>query len=291
LTPVDQGILLVDKPVGPTSHDVVGLVRRLAHIRKVGHTGTLDPLASGLLILCIGRATRLAEYLAGRPKSYAAIVHLGQETSTYDKEGRVVAERPVSAGKSDVIAALAAFRGEIEQVPPMYSAVKVEGQPLYRYARQGRQIDRPARTVTIYELELSSWQPPLLEIALTCSSGTYVRSIAHELGQALGCGGHLADLRRVAVGDLVIDRAVPLGALRVDNWRDYLEPADLAVSHLARIQVSEDDARRLLDGQMVPRSSDQPATELVRAYDPSGVFVGLLSSAGDRWQARKIFYR
>jgi tRNA pseudouridine55 synthase len=291
LTEVGQGVLLVDKPVGPTSHDIVGQIRRLTNIRRVGHTGTLDPLASGLLILCIGRATRLAEYLAGRPKSYEATVRLGQETSTYDREGHVVAERAIRAKKGDLVAGLAAFRGQIEQVPPMYSAVKVRGQPLYRHARQGRQLDRPTRQVTIFEIELVSWQPPLLGITVTCSSGTYVRSIAHDLGQVLGCGGHLAALRRVAVGELGVDRAVPSGALREDNWRDYLEPTDLAVSHLARVQVSEDDARRLLDGQLVPKRSAQPITELVRAYDSAGVFVGVLAPAGDMWQARKIFYR
>lgn len=286
-----EGILLVDKPAGPTSHDIVARVRRLSGVRRVGHTGTLDPLATGLLAICVGRATRLAEYLSGQSKSYEASVRLGQETTTYDAEGEIVAERQVSVSEEELAAALDAFRGVITQLPPLYSAVKVDGKPLYRLAREGVEVERPARTVTIFELDLIGWLPPLLELRIVCSSGTYVRSLAHDLGRVLECGGHVQALRRTAVGSFEVEEAVSLETLSQEDLQDHLLPAEAAVRHLPRLSLSVEDALDLYHGREIARQADQPEASLVCAYDSEGQFVGLVKSAGELWRPHKIFYR
>jgi tRNA pseudouridine55 synthase len=286
-----EGILLVDKPSGPTSHDVVATVRRLSGIRRVGHTGTLDPLATGLLAICIGRATRLAEYLSGQRKSYQATVRLGQDTTTYDAEGEIVAERQVTVSEEEIAAALEMFRGEISQLPPLYSAVKVDGRPMYRHAREGVEVERPARAVTIYEIELVRWRTPLLEVRIVCSSGMYVRSLAYDLGRVLDCGGHVKVLRRTAIGSFAVDEAVSLEALDKEQLLKQMLPAEAAVRHLPRLALSGDDALELYYGRAIARSADQPEASLASAFDDAGQFVGLVKSAGEYWQPHKIFYR
>jgi tRNA pseudouridine55 synthase len=284
-----SGILNLDKDPGMTSHDVVNRVRRLSGIRRVGHAGTLDPLATGVLLVCLGPATRLVEYLVGQPKQYRATIRLGQETNTYDADGEVVAERPVDVTRPEVTAALARFGGEIEQTPPMFSALKQAGQPLYKLARRGIDVARPARRVTLYEIELLAWQPPNVEIHVTCSAGTYIRSLAHDLGQALGCGGHITALRRTAVGDFTVDEAVSLADLDAWRLRQALLPADLAASHLARLELTEAEARAARQGQRLPRDAGSSEEGLVRAYDADGRFLGLLRAEGNSWQPHKIF--
>ncbi|MFW5942793.1 MAG: tRNA pseudouridine(55) synthase TruB, partial [Chloroflexota bacterium] len=195
-----EGLLNVDKPLHLTSHDVVARVRRLCDTRRVGHAGTLDPLASGVLVLAVGRATRLLEYVVGQPKEYQARVRLGQETNTYDGEGEITAQRPVPVTRADVEQALQQFRGDIAQIPPMYSALKKGGKRLYELARQGKEVEREARRVTIYDLEILTWDRPVLTVRVRCSTGTYIRSLAHDLGQALGTGAYLSGLRRTAIG-------------------------------------------------------------------------------------------
>lgn len=286
-----DGLLNIDKPPGITSHDAVDKVRWLSQQRRVGHTGTLDPLASGVLIICLGRATRLAEYVVGLPKTYLATIRLGQVTTTYDTEGQIVEDRPVGVSQEQLVAALGSFEGKISQVPPMYSAVKKAGRPLYERARQGEIVERPARTVTIYRLELISWALPLLTVRVVCSTGTYIRSLAHDLGQSLGTGGHLSELRRTAVGHFDVEDAVPLAQLSRDNWLPHLQPPDTAVQHLPKITVSLEEARQLLQGQRVERRPDQAEAPLVRAYDPQGCFVGLLTIETEQWQARKIMWQ
>ena len=286
-----EGVLVIDKPAGLTSHDVVRHLRKIAGIRRIGHTGTLDPLATGLLIICLGRATRLAEYVMGLSKTYKAMVRLGQTTDTFDTEGTIVAEKPVSVNDSQLAAALEQFRGVISQVPPMYSAVKVDGQPLYRYARQGKEIQRNPRPVTIHELKLLSWNTPLVELLINCSSGTYVRVIAHDLGQSLGCGAHLAALRRISIGKFAIEDAIPLSELNEDNLQNYLQPIDTAVQHLPSLIITNDEALKLHLGQRLVIQGTKPADFLVRAYDKAGHFVGLLSAEDGDWQPRKIFYQ
>ena len=284
------GVLCVDKPLGITSHDVVNRVRRLAGLRRVGHAGTLDPLATGVMLLCLGRSTRLVEYLVGHDKLYETTVRLGQTTTTYDAEGEIVAERPFThLSLSQIQDALESFRGDIQQQPPLYSAIKQGGQPLYKLARQGKtDVERPFRPVIIRELTLLGWEPPLLSLRIGCSSGTYIRSLGHDLGEALGCGGHLTGLRRLAVGDFGVEDAVPLDQLMPENVASFLLPADTAVRHLPRLDLSETAAADILQGKAIPKTI-QMVAELARAYDPAGQFLGVVAAQQDAWLARKMF--
>ena len=284
------GVLCVDKPLGITSHDVVNRVRRLAGLRRVGHAGTLDPLATGVMLLCLGRSTRLVEYLVGHDKLYETTVRLGQTTTTYDAEGEIVAERPFThLSLSQIQDALESFRGDIQQQPPLYSAIKQGGQPLYKLARQGKtDVERPFRPVIIRELTLLGWEPPLLSLRIGCSSGTYIRSLGHDLGEALGCGGHLTGLRRLAVGDFGVEDAVPLDQLMPENVASFLLPADTAVRHLPRLDLSETAAADILQGKAIPKTI-QMVGELARAYDPAGQFLGVVAAQQDTWLARKMF--
>ncbi|MFQ5400999.1 MAG: tRNA pseudouridine(55) synthase TruB [Anaerolineae bacterium] len=284
-----EGVLIIDKPPGMTSHDVVNRVRRVSGIRRVGHAGTLDPLATGVLLLCLGRATRLVEYLVGHTKTYEATVRLGQTTDTYDADGKVVAERP-SAGitTAAINEAMSKFRGRIRQRPPIYSAIKQQGQPLHKLARRGEEVEAPVRDVTIYELTLLAWSPPELHLRMVCSSGTYVRSLAHDLGEALGCGGHVTALRRTAVGPFTVGDALPLGKLTPDNLADHLQPMDVAVSHLPRLELTAAAAAQMQQGQRLAREANQPVGPLARAYDLDGRFMGVLESTEYGWRPRKV---
>lgn len=285
-----EGVLNIDKPTGITSHDVVQRVRRVAGLRRVGHAGTLDPLATGVLVVCLGRATRLVEYVVGRPKRYVATIRLGQMTDTYDADGEVVQERPFShLTTSDIAAALDQFRGDIQQQPPMYSAIKKDGKPLYKLARQGIEVERELRHVTIDDLTLDAVALPHITITVSCTTGTYVRALAHDLGEALGCGGHITALRRTAVGDFTAEMAVSLDALTPDTLSRHLHPIDRAVHHLPRVTLSTDDAHALLHGQIVPGQNHTADTALARAYDQAGQFLGIVTGTLKGWQPRKMF--
>ncbi|GIK58303.1 MAG: tRNA pseudouridine(55) synthase TruB [Chloroflexi bacterium] len=291
MSPSPEGILNMDKPTGITSHDVVNRVRRVAGLRRVGHAGTLDPLATGVLLLCLGRATRLVEYMMGQPKTYEVVIRLGQNTDTYDAEGEVVAERPCHITPYDLTTALAQFRGPIQQTPPLYSAIKKDGQPLYKLARQGKEVEIEARAVTIYQLEQLAFNLPLLTLRVVCSSGTYIRSLAHDLGEALGCGGHVAALRRTAVGHFTLDTAVPLGTLTPENLATHTLPLDTTVSHLPAVNFSEIEATRLWQGQFVRHQPHQSLANLARAYTSDGQFMGIvILSATNEWQPHKMFH-
>lgn len=285
-----EGVLIINKPLGLTSHDVVNRVRRLTDTRRIGHTGTLDPLATGLLILCIGRATRLAEYITDQNKSYQATIRLGQETNTYDAEGQVIAENPVHVSFQELQSILPSFTGEIRQVPPMFSAIKVKGKPLYHHARKGMTVKRKARTVFIERLEVLRWEIPELELGIDCSSGTYVRSIAHDLGQQLGCGGHLTALRRTAIGRFTIQDSVLLSNLNEENWRSYVLSSETAVEHLPRITFSIEEALALSHGQNIPRENVQLYPGPIRAFDANGCFIGIILAEPEAWRPHKIFY-
>lgn len=286
---IREGILNIDKPTGMTSHDVVNRVRRVAGLRRVGHAGTLDPLATGVLLVALGRATRLLEYLVGQPKTYVATVRLGQTTDTYDADGDIVSERPVTASTSTIAAALDGFRGNIDQRAPAYSAIKQDGQPLHRLVRQGQAVEAPLRAVTIYELELLDYTAPLLQLRAHCSTGTYVRSLAHDLGEALGCGGHIVALRRSAVGDFDVAQAVALDALQPATLETHLLPPETAVAHLPRLELTAAEVRELAHGRRPPRRPGQPDADLVRACDPNGRFVGVVSAESQSWRPRKLF--
>ena len=260
-----SGIVNVDKPAGMTSHDVVDAVRRMAGQRKVGHSGTLDPLASGVLLVCLGQATRVVEYLMAGCKSYHATILLGQTTTTYDVEGEVI----TTGGRTDfsrteIEAALAGFVGPIEQVPPIYSALKQQGQPLYKLARQGKEVERLPRSVEIYDLELLGWIPPALTVRVTCSPGTYVRSLAHDLGQRLGSGACLCGLVRLRSGRFSLEEAVSLErleeAFQHGQEGDYLLPLDEALLDLPALVLTQADTKRIIQGQAVEVL--QPTTPL-----------------------------
>ena len=285
-----QGVLSIDKPSNISSHDVVNRIRRLTGIRRVGHAGTLDPLATGVLLVCIGRATRLVEYLVGRPKWYEATIRLGQTTDSYDADGDIVAERPFShITPADISRALMPFQGEIQQLPPMFSAIKKDGQPLYKLARQGIEIERTPRTVNIYRLELLNIDLPFIQLRVHCSTGTYIRSLAHDLGAALGCGAHITALRRTAVGDFDLETAVSLTDLTPEQLIAHLHPIDRAVAHLPRVDFAQPDASRLLLGQSVTAVSTHPESTFIRAYDYKVTFLGIIQRTQTGWQAQKMF--
>ena len=282
-----SGILLLDKPIGPTSHDAVARVRRAAGLRRVGHAGTLDPLADGLLVLGLGPAARFLEYLVGLDKTYETTVRLGQATTTYDSEGEVTAEHPVSVSAAQLTAALDAFRGPIRQRVPSHSAVKRDGRPLYESARRGEMIDLPQRDVVIHALDLLAFDPPLVTLRVACSSGTYIRSLAHDLGAALGCGGHVAALRRTAVGVFSVDGAVPLDTLTPESVAAALLPPAAAVAHLPRLEVDESEATRLSLGQRLAAPPDALAGNAA-AFGPDGRFLGVVEVDGDVIRPRKM---
>ncbi|MBM4163008.1 MAG: tRNA pseudouridine(55) synthase TruB [Lentisphaerae bacterium] len=209
-----DGLLLVDKPAGPTSHDVVHKIRRTFRIEKVGHGGTLDPAATGLLVILLGRATRLSDQIMGGEKTYAGVLRLGTVTNSQDLDGQIIAEQPFDAVTRDQAeTALAALRGDIYQTPPMVSAIKLNGVPLYKLARKGQEVAREPRLVHIFRFAITAWVPPLVSFEVRCTKGTYVRTLAHDLGQALGCGACLHSLRRTASGSFDVAAAAPLDAL------------------------------------------------------------------------------
>jgi tRNA pseudouridine55 synthase len=296
-----DGILNLDKPRGSTSHDVVNRVRALTGVRRVGHAGTLDPLATGVLLICIGRATRVAEYLMAGQKIYRARVRLGITTDTYDAEGQVLARAPVEASRPQAEEALAHFRGTISQVPPMYSAIKHRGTPLHRLARQGLEVERKPRQVEIMRLELIGWEPPACTLEATCSPGTYVRALVYDWGQALGCGAHLTGLIRLASGEFRLEDAVALEELAQaaaeDRWPDLLHPIDAALTRFPTLHLDADAARRLCLGQAIippsppPGGGDWGMGGLARAYGPDGTFLALAAydPTASVWRPRKVF--
>jgi tRNA pseudouridine55 synthase len=245
-----DGVLLLDKPVGLSSNDALIKAKRVVNAKKAGHTGTLDPFATGLLPLCFGEATKFSQDLLEADKTYDAVVHLGITTTTGDTEGDTVETRPVDVTPEKIEAALARFRGPILQIPPMYSALKRDGKALYEYAREGITLEREARPVTIHKLEMLAYDAPMLAIRVTCSKGTYVRVLGEDIGAELGCGAHLNALRRIQVGALTVDGMVSLEQLQAhDNPLSLLAPVDALLSSFPRIDLTQELAARFLNGQ------------------------------------------
>jgi len=290
-----NGLLVIDKPAGMTSHDVVNAVRRLAGTRRVGHAGTLDPLATGVLLVLVGRATRLSRYLSGADKVYEATVRLGETTTTYDAEGEIVERQPVKVTRAEVEAALLAFRGPIQQLPPMYSAIKVQGQKLYQLARQGQEIAREPRPVTIKALALTAWTPPTFTLRVHCSAGTYIRSLAHDLGQVLGCGAHLTALNRLASGPFTLEQGHTLEALRalaeVERLGEVLLAPQAALYMLPAVHVNAVQALALCHGQPVALE-DAPQVEELQALDADGELVAVLAPIAEGlWRPTLVLQR
>ena len=271
-----DGVLLLDKPAGPSSNQALQQARRLFNAEKAGHTGTLDPFATGLLPVCFGEATKFSADLFDADKRYVATARLGETTDTGDNEGHVVQRRDVAVSDEAIECALAAFRGDITQIPPMYSALKRDGKPLYAYAREGIALEREARAVRIAHLQLMQRKGNDIVFDVTCSKGTYIRVLAQDIGEALGCGAHLVALRRVGVGALSIADAVTLEALQAldtDRRDACLQPPDCLVATLPRVQLSDADTARLLHGQPVAQQGEPAAR--CRLFAPEGRFLGI----------------
>lgn len=289
-----DGFLILDKPRGFTSHDVVARVRRLTRVRRVGHAGTLDPLATGVLVVCLGKATRLAEYIAEGDKMYRAEIRLGVETDTWDVDGALLAERDAShVTRQAAEEVLARFTGEIWQRPPAFSALKHQGRPLYRLARQGAPVEPPLRRVMIHRISLDLWAPPTMILTVHCSKGTYIRSLAHDIGQALGVGAHLAGLARLAVGPFRLEEAISLDALaqatQTGDWARHLVPMARALGHWPSVRVEGPTLQAILHGQQVPLDSP-PEAGLCAALSAAGELVAILAyeAKSGLWQPRKV---
>lgn len=285
-----DGVLLLDKPGGMSSNDALQKARRLFSAAKAGHTGTLDPMATGLLPLCFGEATKFSNRLLDADKTYVATLKLGVTTTTADAEGDVLETHVVSCDESAVHAVCVRFLGTIEQVPPMYSALKYQGKALYEYARQGVEIERESRRVTIHSLEVTRVALPEIDIVVHCSKGTYVRTLAEDIGAALGCGAHLTALRRTRIGSLEVSAALSLeqlGALCEEARRPLLAPPDALLAHLPAVTLAEVDADRFLHGQTVLHAGD--ASE-VRVYGPGFIGLGERNLAGELKPVRLIVF-
>jgi tRNA pseudouridine55 synthase len=290
------GILNVDKPVGLTSHDVVARIRKASGLRKVGHAGTLDPAASGVLLVCLGQATRVAEFLMQSRKRYDAVIRLGVTTDTGDREGRITREVPeFDVSQEDVQGALSSFKGPIQQIPPMHSALKHQGTTLYRLARQGIEVEREPRPVEIYDLRLAEWTPPSFRLLVQCSKGTYIRVLATDLGEVLGPGAHLEHLVRLACGRYTLEDTVSLTEaeqrLADGRWQEILHPIDEALLDFEAVTMDGETETLVRHGQQV-HGPEPLAAPFCRAYSSSsGRFVALLQydQQSKTWQPRKVF--
>jgi tRNA pseudouridine55 synthase len=294
-----SGALVVDKPVGMTSHDVVQAIRNGTGLRRAGHTGTLDPRASGVLVILVGPAVRLSEYVSASDKRYQAIIRLGGSTDTFDAEGMVTPTKdPVNVTESQFEEALKTFIGEIEQTPPPYSAVKVQGRKAYEMAREGEEVELAPRKITVHHLEVLEWTPPEVVIDVHCSSGTYVRSLANDLGVMLGCGAYLVGLRRTKSGRFSLRDSVPLRKLQeaftAGNWYQYLIPAAEALGDWPAIELNPDEVEGVRHGHRV-KVAGEPAETKVRGVSTQGELVALMeitiNEDGTReWQPKKVFF-
>ncbi len=306
-----DGILNINKPSGPTSFDIISLVRRLSGERRVGHAGTLDPLAAGVLPVCLGKGTRIIEFLVDTTKTYRAEIELGVSTDTYDAEGRVTGTGDLTGiSREQVEAALSSLGGQTEQVPPLYSALKYKGKPLYKWAREGIVIEPESRPVNIHQIQLTDWKMPVVTAEIVCGKGTYIRSLAHDLGQLLGCGAHLKGLVRLRCGIFDISEAVQVpeleDAFHHGYQEQYIYPVDSVLWHWKSVVVDDDMGRdivngrplRLEDNVFAPLGAGDQQTALnnasgqyCRAYNEEGHFLAVLRRDPEKghWQPHKVF--
>jgi len=295
-----DGILNINKPWGKTSFSIVAMVKRLSGERRVGHAGTLDPMATGVLPVCLGQGTRVVEFLVDSSKTYQAQIELGIATDTYDATGKIThKESPSGITREHLQTSLASFRGSIQQTPPMYSAIKYHGKPLYKLARAGINIERQSRLVKIYRLELIDWQSPVATVEIECSKGTYIRSLAHDLGQALGCGANLKNLVRSRCGlfDIIDSVSIPQleDAFHYGYWHHFIYPSDIVLSHWMAMVVNDDTSQAIRNGQpFVPEDASkawQSVDDRCRVYTRQGHFLGVMRFNHERghWQPEKVF--
>jgi tRNA pseudouridine55 synthase len=280
-----NGLLVVNKPVGPTSHDIVYRIRKWSNERRVGHTGTLDPLASGVLIICLGPATRVSEYLLGSDKKYQAIIRLGQSTDTYDSQGTFTSYADVNLTQEQVESALTKFRGAIMQTPPAFSAIQVNGKRAYESAREGEPMDLQPREITVHSLELVSWKSPDL---------VYIRSLANDIGKELGTGGHIASLMRTATSHFTLKDAHSLNdietAFREGKGGALVVPTDRALLDWQEVKLDADGAKKIMHGNPAPITMPVIGTGSGRAYDPQGRLVALVQAdtTTNEWKPKKV---
>jgi len=296
-----DGILNINKPPNRTSFSIVAMVKRLSSERRVGHAGTLDPSATGVLPVCLGQGTRVTEFLMDTTKTYQAQIELGVTTDTYDDSGRIIQESdPSGISQEQLESALASFHGLIQQTPPMYSAVKYQGKRLYQLARAGIQVERKSRPVRIYHLEMKDWLSPTVTIEVVCGKGTYIRSLAHDLGEALGCGANLKNLARLQCGPFHIREAISLPQLEDafyhGYWHQLINPIDTVLLDWAAIVVSNDKEKDIRNGNPLVFEKDDssaptPAQKRCRAYSLDGRFLGVMhfNPESEQWQPKKVF--
>lgn len=289
-----DGILNVFKPAGPSSFEVVATIRRWSGEKRVGHAGTLDPQASGTFPVFLGQATKLMPYILETSKTYRAVIELGTATDTYDGEGKVTRRGDASAvTREQVETALGAFKGAIWQKPPPFSAIKWEGQRLYKLARAGVVVDPPPRRVEVFRLEFTAWEPPLLTIELECGRGFYLRSVAHDLGEALGCGAHLKDLVRLKYGIFALEETIPLPrleeAFRQGQWAPLVRPLDSLLAGWRPLELTETEARLVGHGRPLPLRIRGQVGERARAYAPGGRLLAVLRFKGQFWHPERLF--
>ena len=294
-----DGILVLDKPAGISSMEAVRRIKRASGIRRVGHGGTLDPMATGVIPICLGRATRLMEYMLDSSKEYIGEVHLGISTDSYDAEGEITGRNDPSGVEREAIEdVLNSFLGQIEQVPPMFSALKRKGKRLYELARQGIEVEREPRSMTVHSIRLEDWKPPVATVHIECSRGFYMRSLAHDIGVQLGCGAHLESLTRLRTGRFRIDDAVSIEtaqrSFEEGSWPELLVSLDSVLGDLRAIIVGEREQAGIQNGRPVPLSEDDSTLRLdkqFRAYSLEGEFLAIMRfDASDRcWRPDKVF--
>ena len=283
-----NGIVIIDKPAGWTSQDVVSKLRGVFKTRRIGHGGTLDPMATGVLPVFVGRATRGVEFFEHADKTYEAVLQLGITTDTEDTTGTVLEERPISVTEEQFLAVLEQFRGEIQQIPPMYSALKVNGQKLYDLARQGKEVERKSRTITIFKLECLDFSGTTARILVHCSKGTYIRTLCKDIGQALGCGGCMAALRRVQAGEYTLSQAVSLQTLvESESPEQYLAPVDSLFAGYNKVILTANQEKRCRNGNSF--SINLP-DGMYRAYSQSGEFLMLAKMENGTMSTVKSFF-
>lgn len=265
------GIVNINKPAGITSHTVVSRVRRILGIKRVGHTGTLDPDAEGVLPVCVGKATKLSDYVMGKEKIYRAVVHLGITTNTQDMSGEVISQKTPDVSKEEFIQTVNSFLGEIKQIPPMYSAIKIGGKKLYELARQGVEVERKERIVTIYAIDVEEFDGETAIINVHCSKGTYIRTLCHDIGEKLGCGAAMGQLIRIKNGRFEIAESVNLEEFE-KNPEKYIVPADEILSEYPEFVLNEEQERKVLNGMTIPADLNDG---FYRIYSADGKFLCL----------------
>jgi tRNA pseudouridine55 synthase len=279
-----SGVVLLDKPLGLSSNQAMQRVKHLYQAEKAGHTGSLDPLATGLLPICLGEATKFANFLLDADKSYLATVKLGITTTSADAEGEIIAQKPVNVTLQQVESVLHQFIGDIEQIPPIYSALKVDGKPLYAYARAGQEVEIKSRYVSIHQIHLEHFEADELVFTVTCSKGTYIRTLAQDIGAKLGCGAHLKGLRRLTSGTFDLQDALPLevlSELSLEELDAKLLPIDIKIQHLPKLTLNAEQTDIIQHGQAIKPNQEIIFNEFIRLYDMSGEFIGLAQKQAD----------